>query len=78
MKNYTSFKALNPKLPFLLRPAQGIEPYVLAEYGASERSLSLARARARAAPSASLTRASRLAPPPPQATATSSSATWRT
>ena len=34
MKNYTSFKALNPKLPFLLRPAQGIEPYVLAEYGA--------------------------------------------
>ena len=44
VKNYTSFKALNPKLPFLLRPAQGIEPYVLAEYGASPR-----RGRARAA-----------------------------
>ncbi len=58
MKNYTSFKALNPKLPFLLRPAQGIEPYVLAEYGASPR-----RARARAA-TRPLTRARVRAPRP--------------
>ena len=72
VKNYTSFKALNPKLPFLLsQPGHRALRAGLRRVGALSLSLSLPLGLSDAplALSPSLS---------PQATATSSSATWRT
>lgn len=32
-KNYTDLKKLNPRLPFLVRDFEGIEPFITAQYG---------------------------------------------